>query len=128
MRQRNRQDTRTWLEEVQRDPRTLGAVRARIERLLSDPVVARSVAARLERGDALFAAEAGGRLPVATHAPEYACASSPAESALAPVRDFIVKTDGCLPGPDSGAAGQIPGPGSRARNPSLPGWFGTSAA
>jgi hypothetical protein len=38
-----------WLEEVQRDPRTMGAFRRRIESLLSDPAVARRVAGRLCR-------------------------------------------------------------------------------
>lgn len=114
-----RLDTRAWLEEVQRDPRTLGAMRARIERVLADPAVARAVAARLARGDALFGAEAGSPLPPATHAPGYACTAPMAEAALAPIRDFIVDTEGCLPGPERG---------SRTRNPSLPGWFRTSAA
>lgn len=38
-----------WLEDVQRDPRTLGAFRRRIESLLCDPAVARRVAVRLCR-------------------------------------------------------------------------------
>ena len=37
-----------WLTSVQRDPRTLGAFRRRIEVLLSDPAVARRVARRLD--------------------------------------------------------------------------------
>ena len=37
-----------WLETVQRDPRTMGAFRRRIETLLRDPAVARRVAGRLE--------------------------------------------------------------------------------
>lgn len=37
----------TWLQEVQRDPRTLGAVRRRIENVLRDPMVARRVSCRL---------------------------------------------------------------------------------
>lgn len=38
-----------WLQEVQRDPRTLGAFRRRIESLLRDPAVARRVASRVGR-------------------------------------------------------------------------------
>lgn len=38
-----------WLEDVQRDPRTVGAFRRRIEQLLRDPAVARRVAHRLDR-------------------------------------------------------------------------------
>jgi hypothetical protein len=38
-----------WLEEVQRDPRTMGAFRRRIESLLRDPAVARRVAGRICR-------------------------------------------------------------------------------
>lgn len=41
-----------WLEDVQRDPRTVGAFRRRIEALLCDGVVARRVAERLERREA----------------------------------------------------------------------------
>jgi len=119
MRQRNRLDTQAWLEEVQRDPRTLGALRARIERLLADPVVARAVAARLACGDALFVAGAADRLPVATHGAAHTCTPSPADAVLAPMRDYIIETDGGVSGP---------GPAPQARNPSLPGWFRTSAA
>lgn len=110
--QRKRLDTQGWLQEVQRDPRTLGAIRARIERLLRDPAVARAVACRLDRGDALFVGQ-GAR----ADAPEPARATSAGERALAPMRDFIRATDGC-----------VPGPVDRARNPSLPGWFGPSVA
>lgn len=38
-----------WLEAVQRDPRTLGAFRRRIESVLRDAAVARRVAGRLRR-------------------------------------------------------------------------------
>ena len=38
----------SWLDEVQRDPRTLGAFRRRIESLLTDPAVARRIARRLD--------------------------------------------------------------------------------
>jgi hypothetical protein len=37
-----------WLEDVQRDPRTVGSFRRRIESLLRDPAVARRVALRLD--------------------------------------------------------------------------------
>lgn len=41
-----------WLEDVQRDPRTVGAFRRRIEALLRDAAVARRVSRRLgERAD-----------------------------------------------------------------------------
>lgn len=40
-----------WLEEVQRDPRTLGAFRRRIETLLTDPAVARRIAGRIGQRD-----------------------------------------------------------------------------
>ena len=38
----------SWLDDVQRDPRTLGAFRRRIEALLTDPAVARRIARRLD--------------------------------------------------------------------------------
>ncbi|MGY6411284.1 MAG: hypothetical protein ACXIUV_09705 [Alkalilacustris sp.] len=38
----------SWLDDVQRDPRTLGAFRRRIESLLTDPAVARRIARRLD--------------------------------------------------------------------------------
>ena len=41
----------SWLDDVQRDPRTLGAFRRRIEALLTDPAVARRIARRLEARD-----------------------------------------------------------------------------
>lgn len=39
--------TEEWLQDVQRDPRTVGAFRRRIEMLLCDPAVARRVASRV---------------------------------------------------------------------------------
>ncbi|MGY6635248.1 MAG: hypothetical protein ACXIU8_16120 [Alkalilacustris sp.] len=41
-----------WLDTVQRDPRTLGAFRQRIEALLTDPAVARRVRRRLLEAEA----------------------------------------------------------------------------
>lgn len=38
-----------WLQDVQRDPRSVGAFRRRIQCLLQDPAVARRVAGRLDR-------------------------------------------------------------------------------
>ena len=38
-----------WLQDVQRDPRSVGAFRRRIQCLLRDPAVARRVAGRLDR-------------------------------------------------------------------------------
>ena len=62
-----------WLQDVQRDPRSVGAFRRRIQCLLQDPAVARRVAGRLDRrfGDDRLGDErlGGPERPAATDAP-----------------------------------------------------------
>ncbi len=49
----------SWLDDVQRDPRTLGAFRRRIQALLTDPAVARRIARRLDGREAKSSGHAG---------------------------------------------------------------------
>jgi hypothetical protein len=71
-----------WLEEVQRDPRTLGAFRRRIESLLRDPAVARRVAGRLDR----LQEEGRASAPEAETPDEVYRSLSPPAAAAAPLR------------------------------------------
>jgi hypothetical protein len=80
---RNEFDTQTWLQDVMRDPRTAGALRRRIETLLADAVVARTIARKLSDGRAATAAQGLATLP------DPCAADSPAR----PARDFILAGD-----------------------------------
>lgn len=79
-----------WLEDVQRDPRTVGSFRRRIESLLRDPAVARRVALRLDLR------EEAGR-------------STPAETATSPATPGNCAVGGAVGGTGGGAVGGAAG-------------------
>jgi hypothetical protein len=105
---RNRMATEDWLQEVQRDPRSLWATRRRIECLLADPYVARSIAARLRRAADCVAAPAALPEPPVRAVGPADCAR---DRAATPLRDFLLASDGGIPRPARKDRLEKPAPG-----------------
>lgn len=85
-----------WLEEVQRDPRTLGAFRRRIESLLRDPAVARRVAVRLEQREGEGRSAPSEVEPAAPCAANPCAVTAPMSRTQALVGAFLGREDGSV--------------------------------